>query len=232
MWEFVESVQGVADACHAITLKDNPDDATPIIAGNVSFYNESSNGAIPPSPIVSCLGRLKDVTKAVPMHFQTFDSILIMAGKRRDELGGSVFYSLHDELGANVPQPNLEEVKNQIFALTDCINEDLVLSCHDIADGGVASTLAEMTFGNGIGCDITINSDLPTYKILFSETGGFVLEVSPENADAVISNFSKYGSDVFQIGTTGSNTIQINRVVDIVVSDAKETWANGLREKL
>ena len=232
MWEFVESVQGVADACHAITLKDNPDDATPIIAGNVSFYNESSNGAIPPSPIVSCLGRLKDVTKAVPMHFQTFDSILIMAGKRRDELGGSVFYSLHDELGANVPQPNLEEVKNQIFALTDCINEDLVLSCHDIADGGVASTLAEMTFGNGIGCDITINSDLPTYKILFSETGGFVLEVSPENAYAVISNFSKYGSDVFQIGTTGSNTIQINRVVDIVVSDAKETWANGLREKL
>ena len=168
MWEFVESVQGVADACHAITLKDNPDDATPIIAGNVSFYNESSNGAIPPSPIVSCLGRLKDVTKAVPMHFQTSDSILIMAGKRRDELGGSVFYSLHDELGANVPQPNLEEVKNQIFALTDCINEDLVLSCHDIADGGVASTLAEMTFGNGIGCDITINSDLPTYKILFS----------------------------------------------------------------
>ena len=232
MWEFVESVQGVADACHAITLKDNPDDATPIIAGNVSFYNESSNGAIPPSPIVSCLGRLKDVTKAVPMHFQTFDSILIMAGKRRDELGGSVFYSLHDELGANVPQPNLEEVKNQRFEITECINEDLVLSCHDIADGGVASTLAEMTFGNGIGCDITINSDLPTYKILFSETGGFVLEVSPENADAVISNFSKYGSDVFQIGTTGSNTIQINRVVDIVVSDAKETWANGLREKL
>ena len=232
MWEFVESVQGVADACHAITLKDNPDDATPIIAGNVSFYNESSNGAIPPSPIVSCLGRLKDVTKAVPMHFQTSDSSLIMAGERRDELGGSVFYSLHDELGANVPQPNLEEVKNQIFALTDCINEDLVLSCHDIADGGVASTLAEMTFGNGIGCDITINSDLPTYKILFSETGGFVLEVSPENADAVLSNFSKYESNVFQIGTTGSNTIQINRVVDIVVSDAKETWANGLREKL
>ena len=232
MWEFVESVQGVADACHAITLKDNPDDATPIIAGNVSFYNESSIGAIPPSPIVSCLGRLKDVTKAVPMHFQTSDSILIMAGERRDELGGSVFYSLHDELGANVPQPNLEEVKNQIFALTDCINEDLVLSCHDIADGGVASTLAEMTFGNGIGCDITINSNLPTDKILFSETGGFVLEVSPENADAVISNFFKYESDVFQIGTTGSNTIQINRVVDMVISDAKKTWANGLREKL
>ncbi len=232
MWEFVESVQGVADACHAITLKDNPDDATPIIAGNVSFYNESSIGAIPPSPIVSCLGRLKDVTKAVPMHFQTSDSILIMAGERRDELGGSVFYSLHDELGANVPQPNLEEVKNQIFALTDCINEDLVLSCHDIADGGVASTLAEMTFGNGIGCDITINSNLPTDKILFSETGGFVLEVSPENADAVISNFSKYESDVFQIGTTGSNTIQINRVVDMVISDAKKPWANGLREKL
>ncbi|MBT4635910.1 MAG: phosphoribosylformylglycinamidine synthase subunit PurL, partial [Candidatus Marinimicrobia bacterium] len=185
MWEFVEGVRGVADACHTITLKDNPDHATPIIAGNVSFYNESKNGAIPPSPIVSCLGRLKNVNKAVPMHFQKNDSVILMIGDRKDELGGSVYYSLYNELGARVPKPDLDEVKNQIFAVTDCIDQGLFLSCHDIADGGVASAISEMTFGNSIGCNVKIESDLSPDKILFSETGGFILEILPKNINAL-----------------------------------------------
>ena len=129
---------------------------TPKSCEIVSFYNESKNGAIPPSPIVSCLGRLKDVNKTVPAHFQNTDSAILMIGERKNELGGSVYYSLYNELGANVPKPNFEEVKNQIFALTDCIDDGLVSSCHDIADGGLASALAEMTFGNGIGCNVKI----------------------------------------------------------------------------
>ena len=232
MWEFSEATRGVADACHTITLKDNPNDPTPIIAGNVSFYNESKNGAIPPSPIVSCLGRLKDVNKTVPAHFQKSDSIILMVGERKDELGGSVYYSVFDQLGANIPKPNLEEMKNQIFALTDCIDDGLVLSCHDISDGGVASALSEMTFGNGIGCDVNIDSDLQTDKILFSETGGFVLEVSSENVGAISTTFSKYELDVFHIGNTGGIMIQLNSVLDMYVFDAKEAWTNGLREKL
>ena len=232
MWEFSEATRGVADACHTITLKDNPNDPTPIIAGNVSFYNESKNGAIPPSPIVSCLGRLKDVNKTVPAHFQKSDSIILMVGERKDELGGSVYYSVFDQLGANIPKPNLEEMKNQIFALTDCIDDGLVLSCHDISDGGVASALSEMTFGNGIGCDVNIDSNLQTDKILFSETGGFVLEVSSENVGAISTTFSKYELDVFHIGNTGGIMIQLNSVLDMYVFDAKEAWTNGLREKL
>ncbi len=232
MWEFSEATRGVADACHTITLKDNPNNATPIIAGNVSFYNESKNGAIPPSPIVSCLGRLKDVTKAVPMYFQNSDSVLLMVGERKDELGGSVYYSLLDQLGANIPKPNLEEVKNQIFALTDCIDSGLVFSCHDIADGGIASALAEMTFGNDIGCKVKIESVLSVDKILFSETGGFVLEVSLENIDAISTTFLKYELDVLHIGNTGGNAIQLNGVLDMYVFDAKKVWTNGLREKL
>ena len=232
MWEFVESVRGVADACHAITLKDNPNHATPIIAGNVSFYNESKSGAIPPSPILSCLGRFKDVNKAVPGHFQKLDSVVLMIGERKNELGGSVYYSLYDEMGANVPKPNLEEVKNQIFALTDCIDGGLVLSCHDIADGGVASTLAEMTFGNDIGCDINIDSNLLNEKLLWSETGGFILEISLENVDGIKIIFSHVELDVYEIGKTIGNLIQINNVVGLTVNKAKEAWTNGLREKL
>ena len=232
MWEFVEGVRGVADACHTITLKDNPDHATPIIAGNVSFYNESKNGAIPPSPIVSCLGRLKNVNKAVPMHFQKNDSVILMIGDRKDELGGSVYYSLYNELGARVPKPDLDEVKNQIFAVTDCIDRGLFLSCHDIADGGVASAISEMTFGNSIGCNVKIESDLSPDKILFSETGGFILEILPKNINALKSVFSNYGLDVFEIGTTGGESININEAVDLAVFNAREAWRNGLRDKL
>ena len=232
MWEFVEGVRGVADACHAITLKDNPDHATPIIAGNVSFYNESKNGPIPPSPIVSCLGRFKNVNKAVPAHFQNNDSVILLVGERKNELGGSVYYSLKNELGANVPKPNFEEVKNQIFALTDCIDGGFVLSCHDIADGGVASALAEMTFTNSIGCNVNIESNLSPDKILFSETGGFILEVLPKNIDTIKSVFSNYGLDAFEIGSTGGESIQINDITDIFVSETKKAWTNGLREKL
>ena len=233
MWEFVESVRGVADACHAITLKDNPNDATPIIAGNVSFYNESKTGAIPPSPIVSCLGKLKDVNKTIPMAFQKTDSILLMVGKRKDEFGGSVYYSLYGELGANVPKPNLEEVKNQIFALTDCIDNGLILSSHDIADGGIASAIAEMTFGNEIACEVTISGEMSKDKLLFSETGGFVLEVTSKNIDAVKNTFFKYGLGVDAIGRTiVQPSFVINDVINLSVRKAKEAWTNGLREKL
>ena len=232
MWEFVESVRGVSDACRAITLKDNPYHATPIIAGNVSFYNESKNGAIPPSPIVSCLGRLKDVNRAVPMYFQGSGSVLLMIGERKNELGGSVYYSLFNEMGVNVPRPDLQEVKNQIFALTDCIDRELVLSCHDIADGGLASTLAEMTFGNGIGCNVKTEVGLSMDEILFSETGGFVVEVLSKNIDSVKLLFAKYGLNVFSIGNTGDDSILINNVIKMSVDKTKKAWLGGLRNKL
>ena len=233
MWDFVESVRGIAEACRAITLKDNPDHPTPIIAGNVSFYNESKSGAIPPSPIVSCLGRIQDVNKIIPMHFQKSDSIILMVGERKDELGGSVYYSLYNELGINLPMPDLKEVKNQIFALNNCIEKRLVLSCHDIADGGVASAVAEMTFGNEIGCDIKIINDLRTDKTLFSETGGFVLELSMNNIEAVQSIFSNYGIELIKIGSTNNSGVMIfNSVVKLSVKKVKDAWTNGLREKL
>ena len=233
MWDFVESVRGITEACHAITLKDNPDHPTPIIAGNVSFYNESKSGAIPPSPIVSCLGRIQDVNKIIPMHFQKSDSIILMVGERKDELGGSVYYSLYNELGINLPMPNLKEVKNQIFALNNCIEKRLVLSCHDIADGGIASAVAEMTFGNEIGCDIKIINDLRTDKTLFSETGGFVLELSINNIEAAQSIFSNYGIELIKIGSTNNSGVMVfNNVIKLSVKKVKDAWTNGLREKL
>ena len=232
MWEFVESVRGISDACKAISLKHSPSDPTPIIAGNVSFYNESKNGSIPPSPIISCLGRLKDVNKAISMSFQKNKSNIFMLGKRQDECGGSVYYSLYDEIGKKIPKPNLNLVKKEIFALTDCIDNELLLSCHDISDGGISTAIAEMTFRNNIGCELIIPGDIRTDKILFSETGGFILEVSTNNVEKLNAIFSNFDLEIYNIGTTGGDLIQINKVINLNVKRAKNSWMNGLREKL
>ena len=232
MWEFVEATRGVSDACNAMTLKEHPKNPTPIIAGNVSFYNESQNGSIPPSPIVSCLGRLKNIKYILPMHFQSSESDILMVGKRKNELGGSIYYQILGNLGANVPKPNLIESRNQIFALTDCAERGLVLSCHDISDGGIATSIAEMTFGGNIGCSVSINGSLENYKILFSETGGFVLETDKNKTDIVNKIFEDYGLKTFLIGQTGGNKIELNNIIGVKVFEAKHKWENGLREKL
>ena len=233
MWEFVESVRGIKDACNKITLKDHPSHPTPIIAGNVSFYNESKNGSIPPSPIISCLGRLKNAEKAINIHFKKSDSVLVMAGQRKDELGGSIYYQLNNELGFNLPKPDLNEVKNQIFLITECIDRDLCLSCHDVSDGGVASALSEMTFENEIGCSVNIHSPLRKDAILFSETGGFILEVEEQKLKDVKSLFRLYNETFFIIGTTNnSKNILLNDVINMPIHILKETWLRSLREKL
>ena len=233
MWEFVEAVNGVADASKKITLKKNKEHPTPIIAGNVSFYNESKNRSIPPSPIVSCLGRIDDVNKSIGMHFKKNNSLIYLIGDRKDELGGSVYYSLYNKLGANVPKPDLDEVKNQIYAITDCIDLQLILSCHDISDGGLSCAVAEMSFGNSIGCELEIPGELEIYKKLFSETGGFIIEVQKKDIANTIDIFKKYKLDVFNLGTTNkTNRIKINNSINKSINVLKTAWENGLREKL
>ena len=232
MWEFVESVRGISDACSTITLKDNPSHATPIIAGNVSFYNESRSGSIPASPIVSCLGKINNINKTIGMAFTSIGSNIIMVGQRKNEMGGSAYFHLNNELGSNLPKPDLQEVKNQIYALTDCIDNDRVLSCHDISDGGIAVALAEMTFKNNIGCKVSIESNLRVDEILFSETGGFLLEASDENINNITKCFSEYDLEVFVIGKTVSNNIMINDALNISIEQGRDAWENGLTNKL
>jgi phosphoribosylformylglycinamidine synthase len=124
-------------------------------------------------------------------------------------------------------------VKNQIFALTDCIDDGLVSSCHDIADGGLASALAEMTFGNGIGCNVKIESNLSMDKLLFSETGGFILEVSKENMYLIQNLFSDRSISVYDIGvTTPQKFLKMNELIMLPISKARDAWKNGLRDKL
>ncbi len=233
MWEFVESTRGVSTACNAIHLKEFPEATLPIVAGNVSFYNESKNGAIPASPIISCVGKLDDVGSAVLASFQRVDSIIVLVGERKNECGGSTYYALHDWLGKNLPKPDLQEVESQVFALNDAIKERLVLSAHDISEGGVAVALSEMCFRNQIGLLVDIPGDLRLDQLLFSETGGFVIETSKENYSALIDIFIQAKIKFYKIGKTSpAKKIIINNRIDLPLSAAYANWRNGLRDKL
>jgi len=233
MWEFVEAARGVSEACKNIHLKEYPNSATPIVAGNVSFYNETKSGAIPASPIISCTGKIKNVTSAITSDFKKTDSEIYLIGKRKNECGGSAYYSLFKELGKNLPKPSFKEVEAQIFSVTDIIQNDLVLASHDISDGGVAVAIAEMCFKNYIGCDVIIPGNLRTDTLLFSETGGFVIEASKQNINKIERFLNKYSCEYFKIGkTTPEKTIKINNLVNISVEITKQVWKNGLRDKL
>ncbi|MFC1784245.1 phosphoribosylformylglycinamidine synthase subunit PurL [Candidatus Neomarinimicrobiota bacterium] len=233
MWEFAEAVRGVAEACKNIHLKEHPNSATPIVAGNVSFYNETKNGAIPASPIISCTGKINNVNHAITPEFKKIDSEIYLIGRRKNECGGSAYYSLFNELGKNLPKPSFNEVEAQIFSITEIIENDLALSVHDISDGGVAVALAETCFKNNVGCDVIIPGDLRTDTLLFSETGGFILEIPKRNIKKVENVLNINSCEYFKIGeTTTDQSIKINNMISVSISMAKKAWVNGLRDKL
>jgi phosphoribosylformylglycinamidine synthase II len=233
MWDFTESVRGIKDACLAIGLKEFPGASLPIISGNVSLYNESKTGAIPASPMISCLGNMHDVSKVVTKNLQRSDSLLVLVGERKDECGGSVYYDLHGELGANVPKPDLTRIAAEIHAINDGIQQGLILSAHDISDGGLAVALAEMSFKNNIGAVLNISGDLADEKKLFGETGGFILEIAKDKLATLKKTFAFYQISMEVIGNTQTQSrLEMQSCINLAVSDAKSAWQNGLREKL
>jgi len=237
--DFFESVRGISDAAKNIYVKGtrNP---VPFVSGNVSFYNESVSGkSVDPSAIIACIGVIDDYNKVITMKIKKEGNLLFLIGERKDELGGSVYYDLHNEIGANIPQIDFEEQRNMIYSVIDCIDNGLLLSCHDISDGGLAACLAEMILGGDadgkIGAEINIEfSSLREDKTIFSETPGFVIEVSPENKERVLEMFGR--CKIIQIGKTIGDSLIINKgveeLVNLSISQLKEAWTSGIPEAL
>jgi phosphoribosylformylglycinamidine synthase len=156
-----------------------------------------------------------------------------MIGERKDECGGSVYYQLHQQLGSQLPKPDLSSFAHEIAAIHTAMQAGLVLAAHDISEGGIAVALAEMSFKNEIGVNVFIAGELPNEKKLFSESGGFILEVSPEHVPAVKELFDKYSVGFQTIGeTTVTPVLMINSIVNLSISAAKTAWKNGLVERL
>lgn len=244
MDELVEGIHGIADALKSVKLKEYPVWSVPVISGNVSLYNESPKGKIVPTAVLCCCGTMPDYRKAVTMGFKNKNSLIYLISERRDELGGSEYYRLMGYLGKNVPAPNGKEIMREMAALTDAIDLGLVSASHDISEGGMAVSLAEMCFGGRgdgkIGIEVNLKNvprrDLRSDKKLFSQTGGFVVEVSKKSREKFLELFKKNNVPVYEIGHTrvGAYTIFDGRkkLINLPVKKLAKEWVNGLREKL
>jgi phosphoribosylformylglycinamidine synthase subunit PurL len=240
--DFVEGVKGIKVAAENLYLR-NTKHPVPIVSGNVSFYNESSNGkAIDPSAIIACIGVMKNYEKAITMKLKKEQSVLMLAGNRKDELGGSVYYELNGKVGKNVPDINFEYHRNMVYAIIENIENNLLLSCHDISDGGMFTTLAEMILGGNadgkIGVDINFNfKELRTDKILFGETPGFVFEVEKKNVGKVQKIFKKHNLFAPTLGkTTKNHSLKIinskEKIIDLSIDRMKKAWTSGFAEAI
>ena len=244
LWQLEQGAEGIKDASNGVKFEDEP---VPIISGNVSLYNGKPNGsAIDPTAIVSCTGVLKDARKAVTMQVKSADSSLYLIGERKDECGGSLYYEVledltnsnyDDFLGKNAPKPDFSSVESQIKAITTAIDQEIINSCHDISSGGLILALFEMLTpqrkkgGNiGISVDLaSISANISPDKLLWSETGGFIVEVSEDNEE----KFKSLIPDAVLIGKTTKEPLLEAKIGEIVLISEKlpdliELWKNGL----
>jgi phosphoribosylformylglycinamidine synthase len=162
----------------------------PFISGKDSLYNEftvhNKSIAIPGTLLISAIGIMDDVTKAVSMYFKNAGNLIYIVGKSKDELGGSHYYDNAHFIGNNVPKVDIRQAKNIFDSLSKATNACLIRSMHDCSDGGLAVTLSEMAFAGGLGADIFLN-DAPhsvsrNDTLLFSESNSrFIVEVEKRN---------------------------------------------------
>ena len=240
-YDFYEGVRGIADAAKNLHYKGSTY-PVPVVSGNVSFYNESSSGkSVDPSPIIACIGILKDYSKAITMQLKKENSNLFLVGERREELGGSVYYEINGEIGSIVPIIDFEKERNIIYAIIDAINAGLILSCHDIADGGLATTISEMILGGDadgeIGAKINLDfTNLRNDKALFSESSGFAFEVEDIHLEKLKALFKFYKINLIQLGKTDKNRLTITKnnkkIIDLPILKLKEAWTSGFVEAL
>ncbi len=207
-WDFEETVKGIGDAARKLH-PNGTDEPIPVVSGNVSFYNESSNGsAIPPSPIVACFGVIDDYSRAITLTYKQPGNAIVLIGRRRAGLGGSVLLSVLGEQVGELPRIDLDLQRREIDCVREAIENGLVLSCHDISEGGLACALAEMIVGGwGHGmCGAEINLEcqagLSLEELLFAECGPFIVEVNPDVTDKLSSICSRYGVDFSILGRT------------------------------
>jgi len=212
----------------------------PFISGKDSLNNEfacddGTTISIPSTLLISALSLVDDAAKCVTMAAKKSGNLLFLVGQTHNELGGSHYYKLHDQLGSTVPRVDLGMAPKIAARIADAIAAGLVRSCHDCSEGGLAVALAEMAFAGGLGIEADLRG-LPRTKDcaridsqLFSESNSrYVLEVEP----ASFNDFAKMMLNLpfGQIGkVTDTNRLVISSddapaVIDGDIADLKQAW--------
>ena len=219
MWQFAECIRGISDACRALD--------TPVVSGNVSFYNETEGRAVVPTPTVGMVGLMESDRDGCGLAFDDDGLDVILLGETRDELGGSEWQQMFapNELAAP-PRVDLDREKSLVEVMLELHGAKLLRSAHDIANGGLAVALAEMSVG-GIGCHVDLSNyarDLDPVALLFGESQGRVIVAcANEHNDAVIARASAAGVPARQIGRTSHGTFLIeHNGVPLIRATAQE----------
>ncbi|TRY24103.1 phosphoribosylformylglycinamidine synthase subunit PurL [Brevibacillus sp. LEMMJ03] len=225
-WQFEKAVDGMSEACLALN--------TPVIGGNVSFYNERSGDAIYPTPTVGMVGLIADVDHITTQDFQAEGDAIILLGETYAELGGSEYQKwATGSISGRPPQLDLAKEAAVQKLVLDAIRQGLVKSAHDLSEGGLGVALAESCFGNGIGAAVSLQSDLRSDVLLFSESQSrILLSVAQEQTDAVLALAKARGVPAQVIGTTGGERLVVNvnetEVIHAPLADLKAAWKDAI----
>ena len=198
MWQFAETVRGLADACLELGL--------PVTGGNVSFYNQTGSVAILPTPVIGVLGVIQDVRKRTPMGLPKSGLDLYLIGKVDSNLSGSEWAYLHGEIGNTSPKSDLAMEARLVNLLLD--GQSIFQAAHDVSNGGLAATLVETVLKNKIGATVSLTN---TAVELLSETPGRVLVAIEESeTNAIVALAGKYQIPIYKIGKSGGSDLVIN----------------------
>ena len=224
-YQFVYALKGMSDAC----LKHG----TPVTGGNVSFYNQSEDGPVYPTPTIGMLGVLDSIHDKMTLDFKSTDSLIYMLGAHKDDIHCSDY--LHHICGVThspAPSIDLEEeyaVQQKVLAL---IKDKLILSAHDVADGGLFIALLESAMPNGIGFTIQTNDAIRKDAYLFGEAQSrIVVSVAKEQQAAFEAHCA--GIPLDKIGSTNaSGTIEIDAASWGAVAEWKYQYDHVIEDQL
>jgi phosphoribosylformylglycinamidine synthase II len=227
-WQFKEAVEGMGHACREL--------GTPVTGGNVSFYNESPEGAVYPTPVIGMLGLIEDVQRIVGGRFTVPGDSIVLFGDLKGELGGSEY--LHMETGlalGDAPTLDLGQERSLQRLLLGLIRAGLVRSAHDTAEGGLAVAVAECCFADGdeIGADVKelTPGDLRPDATLFGEDQSRVIVSCAEaNVAAILRHAGAAGIAARVIGLVRDDArLRIRPWVDISIADARSAYYDAIR---
>ena len=176
MWQFAETARGLADACQELGV--------PVTGGNVSFYNQTGDTAILPTPIVGVLGVIDDVARRTPMAWDADGDAIWLVGSTADEFGGSEWaHVTHQHLGGLPPTVDLGRERQVAEIAVAASRDGLLSAAHDVSVGGLGITLAEMAIRSGKGARIFLPDGLDPFVALFSESAGRIVFVVPRSEE-------------------------------------------------
>ncbi|MGI0027391.1 MAG: phosphoribosylformylglycinamidine synthase subunit PurL [Nitrosopumilaceae archaeon] len=227
-WTFKESLEGISEFAKYFEI--------PCVGGKVSFYNETDNGPIKPTPLIGVLG-LIDKKPLLPQKISNND-ILVIVGETKDELGGSEYYEyMHDIIGGTSPIVDMDSSKLNQQIVLELINQGLINSAHDCSKGGLAVAVSELCITNDIGCVVSIDK-IPSQKlkldeILFSESHSrYLLVINPKNSDKIKSLLKQKNASCAFIGKfSGYSIIFKNKtkpITNLRIDKARDKWLNSL----